>query len=32
MSKTFNVTGTCIENKNYMVNIENKLETIEKGE
>ena len=29
MKKRFNTTGTCIENKHYMVNIENKLDKIE---
>ena len=29
MKKRFNTTGICIEDKHYMVNIENKLNEIE---
>ncbi len=30
MIKRFNTTGTCIKGKNYMVNIDSKLDKIEK--
>ncbi|MEG0397437.1 MAG: AAA family ATPase, partial [Oscillospiraceae bacterium] len=30
MKKKFNTTGVCVSQKHYMVNIDNKLEQIEK--